>query len=189
MWAALQLAPDLHRDDVVVVLIPDSGRGYLSKLYNDEWMADHGFLRTSGHTVAELLERKGSRFPGLIHVHPSESARQAVAVMAEFGVSQLAVVDAEPPLAAAEVVGAVHERDLMHRAVGDPEILDRTVADVMGPPLPSVGSGETVDVAVQRLEDSPAVIVLDKGHPVGVVTRSDALSFLAQSGSPREVPR
>jgi cystathionine beta-synthase len=186
VWAALQLAPGLRRDDVVVVLIPDSGRGYLSKLYNDEWMADHGFLRTRGRTVADLLERKGARLPGLIHVHPSETARQAVAVMAEFDVSQVAVIQAEPPLAAAEVVGAVHERDLMQRAVRDPEILDRSVAEVMGPPLPSVGSGETVELALRRLEESPAVIVLDNGHPVGVITRSDALAFLAQADSPRE---
>ncbi len=189
VWAALQLAPELHRDDVVVVLIPDSGKGYLSKLYNDDWMADHGFLRTSGHTVIELLERKGSQLPGLIHVHPSETARQAITVMNEYGVSQIAVIKAEPPLAAAEVVGAVHERDLMQRAVHDPEILDRSVAEVMGPPLPSVGSGETVDLAVRRLEDSPAVIVLDNGHPVGVITRSDALAFLAQAGSSREAAR
>lgn len=186
VWAALQLAPELRRDDVVVVLIPDSGRGYLSKLYNDEWMADHGFLRTSGHTVADLLDRKGDRLPGMIHVHPGETARQAVAVMAEYGVSQIAVIQAEPPLAAAEVVGAVHEHDLMQRALHDPEILDRTVGEIMGPPLPSVGSGETVDIALQRLEESPAVIVLDHGHPIGIITRSDALAFLAQAGSPRE---
>ena len=187
VWAALQLGPDLRRDDVVVVLIPDSGRGYLSKLYSDEWMADHGFLRTSGHTVADLLERKGPRLPGMIHVHPGETVRQAIAVMAEFDVSQLAVIQAEPPLAAAEVVGAVHERELMQLAVRDPGILDRSVADVMGPPLASVGSGETVDTALLRLEESPAVLVLDNGHPVGVITRSDALGFLAQTGSAREV--
>ncbi|MGA2528988.1 MAG: cystathionine beta-synthase [Acidimicrobiales bacterium] len=183
IWAALQLGRELRRDDVVVVLIPDSGRGYLSKLYNDEWMADHGFLRTSGNTVADLLERKGARLTGMIHVHPSETARQAIAVMAEFDVSQIPVIQAEPPLAAAEVVGAVHERDLMQRAIRDPEVLDRAVADVMGPPLPSVGSGETLDVALARLEDSPAVTVLDNGHPVGVITRSDALAFLAQAGA------
>ncbi len=187
VWAALQLGPGLKRDDVVVVLIPDSGRGYLSKLYNDEWMADHGFLRTSGHTVADLLERKGARLMGLIHVHPGETARQAIAVMAEIDVSQIPVIGAEPPLAAAEVVGAVHERDLMQRAVRDPGILDRTVAEVMGVPLPSVGVGETVDIAVMRLEDSPAVTVLDNGHPVGVITRSDALGFLAQAGSARDL--
>ena len=165
VWAALQLAPDLRRDDVVVVLVPDSGRGYLSKLYNDEWMADHGFLRTSGHTVADLLERKGGRLPGMIHVHPDETARQAVAVMAEYDVSQIAVIQAEPPLAAAEVVGAVQEHHLMQRALHDPGLLDRSVAEIMGPPLPSVGSGETVDNALRRLEESPAVVVLDNGHP------------------------
>jgi cystathionine beta-synthase len=97
IWAALQLAPELHREDVVVVLVPDSGRGYLSKLYNDNWMADHGFLRTSGHSVAELLSFKGNRLPGMIHVHPGETARQAAAIMAEFDVSQVAVIQAEPP--------------------------------------------------------------------------------------------
>jgi len=162
VWAALQLAPELRRD-ASSSSSSRFGPGYLSKLYNDEWMADHGFLRTRGRTVADLLERKGARLPGLIHVHPSETARQAVAVMAEFDVSQLAVIQAEPPLAAAEVVGAVHERDLMQRAVRDPEILDRSVAEVMGPPLPSVGSGESVELALRRLEESPAVIVLDNG--------------------------
>ncbi len=189
VFAALQLAPDLHRSDVVVVLIPDSGRGYLSRVYSDEWMADHGFLRTTGHTISEVLERKSGILRGLIHVHPSELARQAIAVMAEFGVSQLAVIKAEPPLAEAEVVGAVYERDLMQRAVADPGLLDLTVDQVMGPPLPTVGSGEPMDVAVRRLEDAPAVLVLDRGHPVGVLTRSDALAFLAQSGVARDLSR
>jgi len=98
-------------------------------------------------------------------------------------VSQLPVVQAEPPLAVAEVVGSVHERDLMHAAFGDPALLDRTVREVMSPPLPTVGAGETVDLAIRRLEEAPAILVLDRGHPVGVVTRSDALAFLAQAGA------
>jgi cystathionine beta-synthase len=183
IWAALQLLPDLTPDDVVVTLIPDSGRGYLSKLYNDEWMADHGFLRNAGHTIAELLERKTTELPALVHVHPHESARDAIRVMQEFGVSQLPVAQAEPPLASAEIVGAVHERDLMQRAFEDPGLLEKTVAEVMGPPLPAVGTGESVDNAIRRLEDAPAVLVIDRGHPIGVVTRSDALAFLAQAGS------
>jgi cystathionine beta-synthase len=183
IWAALQLLPDLTPDDVVVTLIPDSGRGYLSKLYNDEWMADHGFLRNAGHTIAELLERKTTDLPALVHVHPHESARDAIRVMQEFGVSQLPVAQAEPPLASAEIVGAVHERDLMQRAFEDPGLLEKTVGEVMGPPLPAVGTGESVDNAIRRLEDAPAVLVIDRGHPIGVVTRSDALAFLAQSGA------
>jgi cystathionine beta-synthase len=179
VWAALQLAGELGPDDVVVTLIPDSGRGYLSKLYNDEWMADHGFLRSRGRTIGDLLDQKARTLPELIHVHPEESVREAISIMTEFGISQLAVVQAEPPLVEAEVIGAVHERDLMHLAFSDRDILDRPVASVMGPPLPSVGAGEAVEVVVRSLEDSPAVVVIDHGHPVGVVTRTDALGFLA----------
>ncbi|MGH9299941.1 MAG: cystathionine beta-synthase, partial [Acidimicrobiales bacterium] len=113
VWAALQLRHDLRPSDVVVTLIPDSGRGYLSKLYSDEWMADHGFLRAGGQTIGDLLDKKGGSLPELIHVHPSETVREAISIMQEFGVSQLAVVQAEPPLVEAEVIGAVHERDLM----------------------------------------------------------------------------
>ncbi|MGO9557997.1 MAG: cystathionine beta-synthase [Acidimicrobiales bacterium] len=179
VWAALQLQAELGPDDVVVTLVPDSGRGYLSKLYSDEWMSDHGFLRARGRTIGELLERKGGALPELIHVHPDETARQAISVMAEYGISQLAVVQAEPPLVEAEVVGSVHERDLMHRAFADPSTLDRPVREVMGAPLPTVGSGEGIEVVVRSLEDATAVVVLDHGHPVGVVTRTDALAFLA----------
>lgn len=179
VWAALHLQGELGPDDVVVTLVPDSGRGYLSKLYNDEWMADHGFLRARGRTIGDLLEKKGGALPELIHVHPDESTRQAIEIMAEYGVSQLAVVQAEPPLVEAEVIGAVHERDLMHRAFGERDILDKPVKDVMGPPLPTVGSGEAVEEVVRSLEESTAVVVLDHGHPVGVVTRTDALAFLA----------
>ena len=179
VWAALQLQAELGPNDVVVTLVPDSGRGYLSKLYSDEWMSDHGFLRARGRTIGDLLEHKGGALPELIHVHPDETARQAISVMAEFGISQLAVVQAEPPLVEAEVVGAVHERDLMRRAFADPATLDRPVREVMGAPLPTVGSGEGIDVVVRSLEDATAVVVLDHGHPVGVVTRTDALAFLA----------
>ncbi len=179
IWAGLQLQAELGPDDVVVTLVPDSGRGYLSKLYNDEWMADHGFLRSRGRTIGDLLEKKGGSLPELIHVHPNETARQAIEIMAEYGVSQLAVVQAEPPLVEAEVVGAVHERDLMHRAFAEGDILDKPVRQVMGPPLPTVGSGEAVEVVVRSLEEATAVVVIDHGHPVGVVTRSDALAFLA----------
>jgi len=189
LWAALQLAPELRATDVVVTLIPDSGRGYLSKLYNDEWMADHGFSRERGQTVADLLERKGAALPELIHVHPDDTAREAIGIMQEFNVSQLAVVQAEPPLAEAEVIGAVHERDLMQRAFRDASLLDRSVREVMSAPMPTVGSGESVELAVHRLEEAPAVLVIDHGHPVGVLTRTDALGFLAQAGGTIEVVR
>ena len=180
VWAALEVGRELGADDVVVVLIPDSGRGYLSKLYNDEWMADFGFLRAGGQTAGDVLERKADHLPALVHVHPDESARDVIAVLREYEVSQVPVLKAELPLAVAEVSGAVHERDLMERAFADSAILDRPVAEVMGPPLPTVGSGEPVEVAVEALDAAAAVLVVDAGHPVGILTRSDLLSFLAQ---------
>jgi cystathionine beta-synthase len=89
------------------------------------------------------------------------------------------VVKHEPPVVLAEVVGAVTERELMDQAFADVSVLDRLVGEVMGPPLPTVGAGEPVRVAVERLEGAPAVLVLDRGHPVGIVTRSDVLTSLA----------
>jgi cystathionine beta-synthase len=177
--AALIAGRDLPADAVIVVHIPDSGRGYLSKLYNDGWMADHGFLRAAGMTVGDLLASRDPSLPALVHTHPDETVRQAIAILREYGVSQLPVVKHEPPVVLAEVVGAVTERDLMERAFADASALDRPVEDVMGPALPTIGAGEPLDLAVTRLEDSAAVLVLDRGHPIGVVTRSDALAALA----------
>src|SRR5207237_4098363 len=101
--AAMEVGRELGPDDVVVVLIPDSGRGYLSKLYNDEWMADFGFLRTGGQTVGDVLERKAAELPTLVHVHPDETVRDVIAVLREYEVSQVPVLKAELPLAVASV--------------------------------------------------------------------------------------
>ena len=180
VWAALQVGRELGPSAVIVVLIPDSGRGYLSKLYDEKWLADFGFLRSRGHTVGDVLARKGGHIPTLVHVHPDELGRDVIALLREFSISQVPVVKAELPLSAAEVVGAVHERGLMEQAFHDPTILDRPVADLMDAPLPAIGIGEPVGLAVERLEASPAVLVLDAGHPIGVLTRADVLNFLAQ---------
>src|SRR6185437_14751133 len=113
VWAAVEIGRELGPDAVIVVIIPDSGRGYLSKLYDDGWMADHGFLRAGigGSTVGELLAGKGTALPPLVHVHPDETVRSAISLLREYGVSQLPVVKAEPPLSLAEVVGTVTDRD------------------------------------------------------------------------------
>lgn len=178
VWAALEVGRDLGPEHVVVVIIPDSGRGYLSKVYDDDWMSDYGFLQAGGQTVGDVLGRKPAGLPALVHAHPAEPVREVIATMREFEVSQLPVVRAEPPLAAAEVAGSVAERGLMERAFADPAVLDRPVAEVMSPPLPTVGRGEPVEVLVARLETAAAVVVLEGGHPVGILTRSDLLSFL-----------
>jgi len=177
--AALVVGRDLSPDAVVVVHIPDSGRGYLSKIYNDAWMADYGFLQAAGTTVGDLLAARDPSLPTLVHTHPDETVRQAIDILREYGVSQMPVVKHEPPVVLAEVVGAVTERDLMDSVFADATMLERPVGDVMGAALPTIGAGEQVHVAVGRLEGAPALVVLDRGHPVGVITRSDVLASFA----------
>jgi cystathionine beta-synthase len=178
VWAALHIGEHLGPDDVVVVLVPDSGRGYLSKLYDDQWMAGHGFSRAEGKTAEAVLAAKGDRLPPLVHVHPDETVRAAIALLREYGVSQVPVVKAEPPLALAEVVGSVSDRQLLEHTLHRPEAFDQPVSSVMGPPIETVGQSETIDGIAARLEVGSALVVLEGGHPVGILTRSDLLSFL-----------
>jgi cystathionine beta-synthase len=177
--AALEVGAELGPEAVVVVLIPDSGKGYLSKIYNDGWMADYGFLRSDDRAAGDLLHGKRSDLPELVHIHPDETVRAAIDLLREYEVSQLPVVSAEPPIALGEVAGSVRERHLMARAYDDPSILDRPVSEVMDEPLPMVGIGEPIDDVVRRLEASGAVLVLDGGRPTGIITRSDVLELMA----------
>ncbi|MGN6600176.1 MAG: cystathionine beta-synthase [Actinomycetes bacterium] len=178
--AALEVARELGPDDVVVVLLPDGGRGYLSKIFNDEWMASYGFLDSEDTaTVGDVLHTKSGDLPALVHTHPSETVRDAVAILREYGVSQMPVVKAEPPVMAGEVAGSVSERDLLDKLFsGEAKLSDR-VERHMGAPLPLVGTGEPVAAAVDALKGSSALLVLDDGKPVGVLTRADLLGHLA----------
>jgi cystathionine beta-synthase len=180
VWAALRIGETLGPDDVVVVLVPDSGRGYLSKLYDDRWMADHGFARAQGATAEAVLAGKGDHLPPLVHVHPEESVRATIALLEEYGVSQVPVVKAEPPLALAEVVGSISDRQLLEHALHDPGSFDVAVGSVMGTPMPTVGHSEPVEGVAARLETDSALLVLDGGHPIGILTRSDLLAFLGR---------
>ena len=115
-FAAVQLAKELDDPDaVIVVLLPDSGRGYLGKVFNDEWLAQYGFLPASDDepTIGEVLRGKSGQIPDLVHTHPTETIAEAVHILQEYGVSQMPVVRAEPPIVAAEVAGSVSERALL----------------------------------------------------------------------------
>jgi cystathionine beta-synthase len=162
------------------VLIPDSGRGYLSKVFDDDWMASYGFLTSEGPTAGDVLAAKvPGDLPPLVYVRPEAVVGEAVALMRTSGVSQLPVAVGELPLAAAEVLGAVDELALMDRAFRDPGVLDRPVGDVMGPRLPTIGAGQPVAVAVDLLDRAPAVLVLAGGRPCAVLSRTDVLGFLS----------
>ena len=166
---------------VVVVLLPDGGRGYLSKIFNDEWMSDYGFLsaQTTEPLVADVLARKERSLPELVHVPPEEKVGAAIALLREYDVSQLPVVKEEPPLMAAEVVGSVVERDLLDALVTGRAKPSDPVGGHMSAPLPSVGSGEPVSRAVLALEKAGAAVVHVNGKPSGLLTRQDVLTFLA----------
>ncbi|MGZ4745852.1 MAG: pyridoxal-phosphate dependent enzyme, partial [Oryzihumus sp.] len=179
--AALRAAKDLGPDDVVVVLLPDSGRGYMSKIFNDDWMASYGFLKEVGQrTVGEVLHAKSGDIPALVHTHPTETVRDAIEILREYGVSQMPVVNAEPPVMAGEVSGAVSERDLLEALFTGEAHLADPVEKHMGKPLPLVGAGEPVSEARHELETSGAIMVIEDGKPVGVLTRADLLGFLVE---------
>ncbi len=178
--AGLELAAELGPDDLVVVLIPDSGRGYLSRVFNDEWMAGFGFLSSEGPVVADVLAAKEGDIPPLLYVQPDDQVRGVVDLMHTHDVSQLPVAKGEMPLAAAEVMGSIDELRIMEAAFGDPAVLDGSVVDVMSPKMPTIGIGQTVDLAVRLLDLAPALLVLDGGRPRTVVARADLLSFLSQ---------
>ena len=178
--AALKVARRLTADDVLVVLLPDGGRGYLSKIFADSWMASYGFLARDGHTtVGDVLRRKGGQLPSLVHTHPTETVRDAVEIMHEYSVSQMPVVNAEPPVMAGEVVGSVSERALLEELFTGRAQLSDTVSAHMAPAFPLVGSGEEIPALRHAFEASDAVMVVDDGKPAGVLTRADLLSFLA----------
>jgi cystathionine beta-synthase len=179
--AAVRLAGRLGPDDVVVVLLPDGGRGYLSKVFNDQWMSAYGFLppESSAATVGDVLRRKDGTLPDLVHTHPNETVGEAVTILREFGVSQMPVVNAEPPVMAAEVAGAVIERDLLEALfTGNAQLSDRVEVH-MSPPLPTIGAGEPVGAVMSALSGADGAMVLLDGKPAGVVTRHDVLGFLA----------
>ncbi len=177
--AAVRLAHELDDPEaVIVVLLPDSGRGYLGKIFNDTWLGRYGFApRPRGErVVGDVLREKSGLLPSLVHTHPSETIAEAISILREYGVSQMPVVRAEPPVMAAEVVGSVSERGLLGALFTRSARPADRVSVAMEGMLPMVGATEPVAKAVAALVDGDALLVLDDGKPVGVLTRQDLLS-------------
>ncbi|MGF9754884.1 cystathionine beta-synthase [Microvirga sp. 0TCS3.31] len=187
-YAARQVAHELaaegRSDAVVVVLLPDSGRGYLTKVFNDDWLGQYGFAtgaQADHRTVGEVLRGKSGQLPDLVHTHPGETIAEAVHILQEYGVSQMPVVRAEPPIVAAEVAGSVSERTLLDALFAGHAKLTDQVEDHMSEALPTIGSTEAAADAVSLLEHADAVLVQEDGKPIGVLTRQDLLTFVAAS--------
>jgi cystathionine beta-synthase len=182
---ALRVARDLPADAVMVVLLPDGGRGYLGKIFNDGWMRSYGFSELEdGETVADVLaarpSRQGAGIPDLVHAHPTDTVLEAIGMMTEYDVSQLVVLSAEPPVMMGEVVGTVDEKgllDLLFR--GEANATDAVGAHV-GERLPLVGIHTSVAQAKAALADADALLVTEDGKPHTVLTRQDLLAYLSR---------
>jgi cystathionine beta-synthase len=181
--AALEAAATIDDPDaLMVVVLPDGGRSYLSKIYSDAWMTQYGFLeRPSGEmSVGEVLRRKheSGEVPPLVTIRAHDKVRDAVALLHEHRVSQLPVVSSHDAHA---VVGSVGERGLLKHAVEDSSLLNAEVIDVMEPPFPAVAADDAATEAVSLLAgERGAVLVTIDGRASGVLTRADLLEALAR---------
>ena len=187
--AALQIAAELPAEALLVVLLPDSGRGYLSKLYNDSWMLEHGFLDRPG-TAARIGEivaakrRAEPDMPDLVAVSGDEKVGRAIDLLQSYGISQIPVADSDKPETVTDIIGSVHERGLLDLVFRDRDAVNRTVAQIMDSPLPTVELARVIDDVVADLaQGAEAVVVVDGDKPVGVLSRADLLEFLAHQGT------
>ena len=178
--AALRVAKDLPEDAVVVVILPDSGRGYLAKIFNDQWMRSYGFLASGDEaSVGEILKAKTGELPDLVHIHPNESVRDVINIMNEFGVSHIPVLSQEPPVVMGEVLGSVDERTITAKLFrGEAKLTDK-ISEHMEERLPVIGSLESISTARRLLSDTDTLMVTFVGAPVGILTRHDLLAYLS----------
>jgi cystathionine beta-synthase len=184
--AAVEVAKELGPERTIVVLLPDSGRGYLSKVFNDDWMREHGFLgRQQVVTVSDVLAVKHHpqlpKLPPLVAVASHQTVKEAIALLHDNEVSQLPVVSGDDPGNIRSIAGSVQDGSLLERLFRKPEILDAQVIEVMDAPLPTIDVGSPIEAAFELLSKgrATALLVTEDGRATGVVTRSDILDYLA----------
>jgi cystathionine beta-synthase len=188
-WAALQVARRLGPEANVLMMLPDSGRSYLSKFYDDNWMIQYGFLerRAPSPTVDEVLRFKRAddhEVPDLVTIESHKKVGAAIELMHRYGISQLPVVRHEPLDALTDVVGSIQERALLDRVFKNPDALNEDVAVAMQPPLATVDAQDSLDDVFTDLSGAnAAVLVGDGGRPAAILTRSDLLEYLASRRS------
>jgi len=182
MFAALEVAKDLDEQALVVVLLPDSGKSYLSKLYNDEWMRQNGFLQRFAHLmrVGDVIRDREGGTPQIVVVSRNDTVRVAIDTMQRYGISQIPVVANGTAASVADIVGSVRERTMLDRVFREPALVDATVERVMEAPFPVVQANEDVERLYAELAgDVPALLAVDEGRPVSVITKADLLEFVA----------
>ena len=182
MYAALEIAKELDDTALVVVLFPDSGKSYLSKLYNDEWMRQNGFLQRFAHLmrVGDVIRDREGGTPQLVTVSRGDTVRSAIDTMQRYGISQIPVVADGTAGSVEDIVGSVQERTMLDRVFREPALVDATVERVMEAPFPVVRSDEDVERLYTELAGGvPALLAVDDGRPVSIITKADLLEFVA----------
>ncbi len=175
--AAAKLAKTLSPQAVVVVILPDSGRGYMSKIFNDDWMIANGFLADTKRraTVGDVLRSK-TPVPPLITVQQNDTVKTALDLLRQYEISQLPVMQGH------EVVGSVNDVGVMQSVFDHADILHEPVSEIMGRPFPALEQFEEIDRAYKLLTlANPAIVATDDGEPIGVLTRQDIITFLSTS--------
>ena len=185
MKAALDVAAEMEAGQVVVVILPDTGRNNLSKIYSDEWMRQNGFLeRYPQQLVREVVAMRGREIPELVTVSSGEKVGRAIDMLQEYGISQMPVVEENGQ--GRQLVGSIQERSLLDRVYRDPGLIETTVGAAMDGPFPTVGAGAYIDEAFNTLlGGATAVVVMDAARPVGIITRLDLLEFMAHARTSR----
>ena len=185
VWAALQIAARLGSEAQILTLIPDTGRNYLSKFYDDNWMLDHGFLERHAPTptVEAVLQARRVEEPGVpefVVIGSHQKVGEAIELMQRYSISQLPVVRDGASESLADVVGSLQDRDLLDRVFKNPDALHEDVANAMQPPLATIDVGDSLDEVFPTLTGrTNAVVVAREGRPIGMITRSDLLDYLA----------
>ncbi len=180
--------PDHAPDRVIVTILPDGGRSYLSKLYNDEWMRVNGLMDRPGAVtrVSELLADRhhGGDRPDVVVARTTHRVGEAIATLQDFGISQMPVSEAASGDDLASIVGAISEKGLLDRAFRDPEAVERTVGEIMDRPLPTVAVEASLAEAFAQLTGgAAALLAIRDGRPIGIVTRLDVLEYLTHHPS------
>jgi cystathionine beta-synthase len=195
VWAALQVAKQLGPGKLVVTLIPDGGRAYLSKFFDDNYMLELGFLEREAPvpTVEQVLSSKRTEephIPDLITIGSHQKVGEAIDLMQRYSISQLPVIRDGDVDSLADVIGSLQDRDLLDRVFKNPDALHEDVAAAMQPPLAAIDADEPLDEVFATLTGrTNAVVVAREGKPVGVLTRTDLLEFLAHNRANAASPR
>jgi cystathionine beta-synthase len=173
LFVALQVARQAKEGETVVVLIPDTGERYLSKVHSDEWMRDNRLLDSSAVTVAEVIRGKRNHIPAMVSINYDEPASRALDLIREFNISQL------PVLKDGKVVGSVTEGILLKKVLDGTATVETRLEYLIEKPLPTVPMDAHLPRVMKTLAESNAAVALDEsGRPAGILTRFDLLEYI-----------